>query len=103
PGRSAAVVTGGERLGWVGEVHPLVARAWEIERTLAAFAIDLGKAAAAAPEVTEYRDVTSFPALRQDLAVVVAADVPAARVLETVRGAGGDLLARTGVFDVYKG
>ena len=103
PGRSAAVVAGGERLGWVGEVHPLVARAWEIERTLAAFAIDLGKVAAAAPEVTTYSDLTSFPALRQDLAVVVAAGVPAAGVLETVRRAGGDLLAHTGVFDVYTG
>jgi phenylalanyl-tRNA synthetase beta chain len=103
PGRSAAVVAGGERLGFVGEVHPLVARAWELERTLAAFAIDLGKVAAAAPAVTTYADLTSFPSLRQDLAVVVAADVPAARVLETVRRAGGELLAQTSVFDVYTG
>jgi phenylalanyl-tRNA synthetase beta chain len=103
PGRSAAVISGGERLGFVGEVHPLVARAWEIERTLAAFAIDMGKVAAAAPAVTTYADLTSFPALRQDLAVVVASDVPAARVLELVRGAGGELLAATSVFDVYTG
>jgi phenylalanyl-tRNA synthetase beta chain len=103
PGRSAAVVAGGERLGWIGEVHPLVARAWEMERTLAAFAIDLGRVAAAAPAVTEYTDLTSYPSLRQDLAVIVAADVPAARVLDTVRRAGGDLLAHTGVFDVYTG
>ena len=65
PGRSAAVVAAGERLGFIGEVHPLVARAWELEDTLAAFAIDMGKVAAAAPEVTTYSDVTSFPALRQ--------------------------------------
>jgi phenylalanyl-tRNA synthetase beta chain len=103
PGRSAVVVADGERLGFIGEVHPLVARAWELERTLAAFAIDMGKVAKAAPEVTSYADLTSFPSLRQDLAVVVAADVPAARVLEVVRGAGGDLLAHTGVFDVYTG
>jgi phenylalanyl-tRNA synthetase beta chain len=103
PGRSAAVVAGGERLGFVGEVHPLVAREWELERTLAAFAIDLGKVAAVAPEVTTYTDLTSFPALRQDLAVVVAADVPAAKVLDTVRRAGGDLLVATRVFDVYAG
>jgi len=103
PGRSAAVVDGGGRLGFVGEVHPLVARGWELERTLAAFAIDMGKVAAAAPEVVTYTDLTSFPALRQDLAVVVAADVPAARVLETVRNAGGELLAHTDVFDVYTG
>jgi phenylalanyl-tRNA synthetase beta chain len=103
PGRSAAVAGGGGRLGFVGEVHPLVAREWELERTLAAFAVDMGKVAAAAPEVVTYADLTSFPALRQDLAVVVAADVPAARVLETVRTAGGELLAHTDVFDVYSG
>jgi phenylalanyl-tRNA synthetase beta chain len=103
PGRSAAATVGGERIGFVGEVHPLVARAWELERTLAAFAIDLGKVAAAAPAVTTYADLTSFPSLRQDLAVVVAADVPAARVLETVRRSGGELLAGTSVFDVYSG
>jgi phenylalanyl-tRNA synthetase beta chain len=103
PGRSAEVLCGGERLGFAGEVHPLVARAWEIDRTVAAFAIDLGKVAAASPEVSEYRDLTSFPALRQDIAVVVAADVAAARVLETVRGAGGPLLQRAEVFDAYTG
>jgi phenylalanyl-tRNA synthetase beta chain len=103
PGRSAEVIAGGERLGFVGEVHPLVARAWEIDRTLAAFAIDLGKVAAASPEVSEYRDLTSFPSLRQDIAVVVADDVAAARVLETVRAAGGPLLQRAEVFDAYTG
>jgi phenylalanyl-tRNA synthetase beta chain len=103
PGRAATVMAGDVALGFVGEVHPLVARAWEIERTLAAFAIDLGKVAAAAPAVTTYADLTSFPSLRQDLAVVVAADVPAARVLETVRRAAGELLGGVSVFDVYSG
>jgi phenylalanyl-tRNA synthetase beta chain len=103
PGRSAAVVAGGERLGFVGEVHPLVARAWELERTLAAFALDLGKVAAAAPATTTHSDLTSFPSLRQDIAIVVAADVPAARVLEVVRRAGGRLLRDVTVFDVYTG
>ena len=50
-----------------------------------------------------YEDLTSFPAVRQDLAVVVADDVPAARVLELVRGAGGALLRDAEVFDVYRG
>jgi phenylalanyl-tRNA synthetase beta chain len=103
PGRAATVMAGDVALGFVGEVHPLVARAWEIEQTLAAFAIDLGKVAAAAPAVTTYADLTSFPSLRQDLAVVVAADVPAARVLETVRRAAGELLGGVSVFDVYSG
>ena len=53
--------------------------------------------------VPAYRDLTSFPVLRQDLAVVVGDDVPAARVAELVRRAGGDVLAKAEVFDVFRG
>lgn len=105
PGRSGAVqAADGTTLGFVGEVHPLVAAAWDLDGgPVAVFAIDLGKVARLAPEVTTYRDLTSFPALRQDLAVVVDADVPAARVLETIRAAAGKRLAHARVFDVYRG
>jgi phenylalanyl-tRNA synthetase beta chain len=54
-------------------------------------------------KVTEYEDVTSFPALRQDLAVTVGDDVGAARVVEVVRKAGGAELESVDVFDVYRG
>ncbi len=104
PGRSGAVLDAdGNRIGFLGEVHPLVAQAWDLDGPVAAFAVDLGKVAALAPEVVGYRDLTSFPALRQDLAVVVADDVSAARVLEAVRGAAGKRLADVRVFDMYRG
>jgi phenylalanyl-tRNA synthetase beta chain len=103
PGRSAAVLTGGLRLGFVGEIHPLVTASWDIEQPVAAFALDLGKVVAAAPESTGWTDVVSYPPLRQDLAVILAADVPAGRAAEVIRQAGGDLLRRAGVFDVYTG
>ncbi len=47
------------------------------------------------------RTLTSFPEVREDLAVIVADDVSAERVLETVRKAGAPLLADAEVFDVY--
>ncbi len=53
---------------------------------------------AAAPVLTTYADLTSFPALRLDLAVVLDEAVPAARVLDVVRGAGGDRLGDASVF-----
>jgi phenylalanyl-tRNA synthetase beta chain len=53
--------------------------------------------------VPRYEDLTSFPAIRQDIAVIVADDVPAASVLDAIRGAGGALLQRAEVFDVYRG
>ncbi len=103
PGRSAAVLVGDQRVGFVGEVHPAVAEAWDLPQTAAVFAVDLGRVLAHAPAAPTYADMTSFPALRLDLAVVLDAEVPAARVLEVVRGAGGNRLADVRVFDVYSG
>ncbi|HEX2103754.1 MAG TPA: hypothetical protein VHF51_08885, partial [Solirubrobacteraceae bacterium] len=105
PGRSARVLAGseGEPLGWIGELHPLVAREHDLEDGAAAFEVDLDRLVRHADAVPTYRDLTSFPALRQDLAVAVPDDVPAAAVLAVVRRAGGDLLADARVFDVYRG
>jgi phenylalanyl-tRNA synthetase beta chain len=107
PGRSAEVLVGGEgadlvRLGFVGEVHPLVAAEWDLERT-AVFAIDLGKLAAASPPVPAFKGFASVPSLRQDLAVVLPDEVAAGRVLERVKKAGGEILDDVSVFDVYTG
>jgi phenylalanyl-tRNA synthetase beta chain len=102
PGRSAAVLAGEQRLGFVGELHPLVAGAWDLERT-AVFAIDMGKVAAVAPEAIAFAAFPAVPPLRQDLAVVLGDDVAAAQVLSAVRAAAGEMLDDVGVFDVYSG
>jgi phenylalanyl-tRNA synthetase beta chain len=102
PGRGAQVLAGGETVGWLGEVHPLVARAWDLENPVA-FELDLDRVVAHAVAVPHFRDLTTFPPVRQDLAVVVGDDVPAASVLGSVREAGGELLHDVRVFDVYRG
>jgi len=102
PGRSGRVLVAGEGVGWFGELHPLVARAWDLEEAVA-FELDLDAVIAHAPAVTAFEDLTSFPELRQDLAVVVAAEVPAAEVVGVVREAAGPLLRRADVFDVWTG
>ncbi len=102
PGRSAHVRTGDAVVGWVGDVHPLVAGAWDLA-DVAAFEVNLDALIAAAPTVPRYEDLTSFPELREDIAIVVDSGVPAATVLDTVRAAGGKLLVGVEVFDVYRG
>jgi phenylalanyl-tRNA synthetase beta chain len=57
----------------------------------------------AAAAQSAYRDVISYPVLRQDLAVVLEEEVAAAQVLEAVREGGGKLLDEVNVFDVYSG
>jgi phenylalanyl-tRNA synthetase beta chain len=90
------------RLGFVGEVHPLVADAWDLQRT-AAFAIDLDKLAAVAPEVAAFQAFGAFPVLRQDIAVTLPLRVSAQELVALVRGAAGEMLDEAGVFDVYSG
>jgi phenylalanyl-tRNA synthetase beta chain len=102
PGRSAAVLLAGREVGFLGEVHPLVAGAWDLPRT-SAFAVDLGALAAASPRVTAFRPFASVPPLRQDLAVALPEAISAAQALDRIRTAGGEMLDEVGVFDVYSG
>jgi phenylalanyl-tRNA synthetase beta chain len=94
PGRAATIVVAGQQVGWLGELHPAVA-----DET-AAFELDLD--AVGEPPTPIYEDVTSFPAAREDLAVVVPDSVAAAEVIAVAEQAGAPLLERAEVFDVYR-
>ena len=100
PGRSARVLIGGEPAGWLGELHPAVSAGWDVELA-AGFELELSALERAARLDPRFRDMTSFPAVRQDRAWWFPATVAAAQVLDVVREAGGALLARAEVFDVY--
>jgi phenylalanyl-tRNA synthetase beta chain len=104
PGKSATVTTaGGERVGWIGEIHPLVIQAYDLKGSAVAAELDLAPIIAAADEVLMFRDLLAFPMVEQDLALVVDSAVPAAAVVASVRAAGGKLLEDVTVFDVYEG
>jgi phenylalanyl-tRNA synthetase beta chain len=105
PGRAAAVVSAeGVQLGWIGELHPLVLREWELPGTAAAFELEVDLLhELTRGRIATYSDVASFPAVLQDIAVIVPEDVPAARLVEVVREGAGELLASLRVFDLYHG
>ncbi len=92
PGRSARIETGGVAVGWVGEIHPLVAAEWDLRDTVAGFELDLD--AVPEPATPLYREVSGFPDVREDIAVVVSDDVGAAQVIEAIRTVAGPLLSR---------
>jgi phenylalanyl-tRNA synthetase beta chain len=105
PGRQASVVSAeGVELGWIGELHPLVLREWELQGPASAFELDAGLLHELTQgRIATYSDVTSFPAVLQDIAVIVPEDVQAARLAQVVRAGAGDLLAELRVFDLYHG
>ncbi len=103
PGRAAAVEIDGAAAGWIGEIHPLVSREWDLD-VAAGFEIATAALIGAATTGEEiYEDVTTFPAAHQDLAVVVPVEVGAVAVREAILAGGGELLRSARVFDLFEG
>jgi phenylalanyl-tRNA synthetase beta chain len=102
PGRSAALIVGGEPAGWLGEIHPLVAREWDL-RTTAGFEVDLDLIVSHAVAVPRYEPLSEFPPARRDLALTVPVALPAADLLASVRSSGPAILREVSIFDVYEG
>ena len=103
PGKSARLQCGGVVLGWVGEVHPLVLQAFDLPAGAVAAEVDLDQMLALVPGTPLFEDLLTYPALEQDLALVVDRALPAAAVIRAVSEAGGPLLRSVRIFDLYEG
>ncbi|WP_456847633.1 phenylalanine--tRNA ligase subunit beta-related protein, partial [Cellulomonas sp. P5_C6] len=110
PGRCARLTTvDGTLVGHAGELHPNVVTALGLPARASAFELDLDVLlAAASPEPVQAVPVSTFPVLKEDIALVVGADVAAADLLDAVRvGAAsspaGDVVEEVRLFDVYAG
>jgi len=103
PGRSATVSIAGEHAGVVGEIHPRVAEALEIDGRVAVCVLGLGPVRDGVTPRAELGDIPRFPPVRRDLAFVVPVDAPAGEVEATLREAGGAWLTRCVLFDVFSG
>ena len=101
PGRCAEVLVDGRLIGHAGQLHPAVVERSALPKGSCAVELDLDVLPVvqrlAAPRVSP------FPAVFQDLSLVVGLDVPAQAVIDAVRDGAGDLLEDVGLFDVYTG
>jgi phenylalanyl-tRNA synthetase beta chain len=101
PGRSADIHRDGRRIGWIGQLHPRLARLLGLDAEVVAFEVDLAPLSERSlPRATEQ---SRYPSVRRDLAFVVADTVPWAALAETVKQAAGPLLRDVQVFDRYVG
>lgn len=104
PGRTAALLIDGRAVGHLGELHPLVREAFELpEQAVFIADLDLEALLASVPELYTVKPVTGYPAVYQDIAIVLDRETPAADVERVIREAGGDLLRGVRLFDVYEG
>ena len=104
PGRSADLLIAGERAGSFGELHPQVAQ--RVKLTAAKVIIGEFAVAPMIEQARRLHDIAPLPtqpAVLEDIALVVRADLPASEVEAVIRQAGGRLLKDVALFDIYTG
>jgi phenylalanyl-tRNA synthetase beta chain len=103
PGRTAALAVADDPLGIMGEVHPQVCERFDLpDQPVMMAELDLDLLLACR-QPRRYQPILRFPAVLEDIALVVDADTPARAVADAIRAAGGDLLRQVELFDLYQG
>jgi phenylalanyl-tRNA synthetase beta chain len=104
PGRCAEfILPSGDGIGYAGELHPEVCAAFGLPARTAAAEIDLDALITAAPATGGIPLISGFPVAKEDVALVVDDDLPAALVERALRAGAGPLLESISLFDVYTG
>lgn len=103
PGRSARLMAGETVICTLGEVHPEVRAAFDMPKRAVLAELSLETFALHRKGVAQVTALPRFPAVVRDLALVMDENVPIGTVLDAIREAGGALLERAELFDVYRG
>ena len=103
PGRCAKVLIGGENVGIMGEIHPLVAKKYGFEEKVYVAEIEFEAFAGAVDTTKKFKALPKFPAVTRDLAVIIDNDVPVSEIEKVINESCGKILEKLQLFDVYKG
>jgi len=101
PGQGAEVSLDGEKIGFVGGLHPTVLTKLDIGQPVFVFEIELSPIRDTS--LPNFSEMSRYPSIRRDIAVVVDANLPAQRLLDEIYSIKNDILQEVFVFDVYTG
>lgn len=98
PGQSASICVSGQIIGMMGKVHPK-----KTKEDVFVAEINLDKLLAIKVEKMKYHEISKYPSIKKDLAIVVDKDITSEAVEKVIQKAAGKLLTESKVFDVYTG
>jgi len=101
PGQTARIERDGRLVGFVGSLHPELAGTLGIDQSVYLFELKLSEIADG--RMPQFSELSRFPEVRRDLAVLVNRDVAAQAILDCIRGGAGENLTDVKLFDVYQG
>ncbi|MEY8459495.1 phenylalanine--tRNA ligase subunit beta [Lactococcus ileimucosae] len=102
PGRTARVLVGNRQVGFVGQVHPATAKAYDIKETYVA-SLDLEVMLELAPAQTVFVEVPKVQAVNRDIAMLVDRDKTHAEIVEVITSSKVKSLSKVELFDIYQG
>ena len=102
PGRAAEILSGGDVLGWVGNIHPNSLKRFGVDDAVVAFELSVDTLQRLAKKQLPYQDVPTLPGVDVDLAIVVDESVTYETLVQRITSAGGKLLRNVRLFDVYR-
>jgi phenylalanyl-tRNA synthetase beta chain len=103
PRACARIIVNTREAGTMGEIHPKVLQAFDIEQPVYVLDLDLQYLVDLTPARAVFTPPPMFPPSLRDLAITVDKSIPAGHLLDTVREAGGKLLSKIHIFDIYTG
>ncbi|GEN85569.1 phenylalanine--tRNA ligase subunit beta [Oceanobacillus sojae] len=102
PGRCAEIRLNGKGIGYVGQVHPLTAKDFDVKETYV-FEIDLESVFAVHQLTPSFTDIPRYPSVTRDIAFILDNDIPAGDVQAVIKEIGAPLVKEVSIFDVYQG
>ena len=102
PGRTAIVKLNNETVGFIGELHPRVAKENDLDRTYV-FELNYDKLMDVSVGYINYQPIPRYPGVSRDIALLVNRQMPSSRLIQVIREHGSDILQNAEVFDVYEG
>ncbi|HGY9625388.1 TPA: phenylalanine--tRNA ligase subunit beta [Pseudomonas putida] len=101
PGQTARIERDGKEVGYLGAIHPELAKTLGLERPVFVFELVLGDVVEG--RLPKFSELSKFPEVRRDLALIAGRDVASSSVLEVIRDNAGEWLTDLRLFDVYQG
>jgi phenylalanyl-tRNA synthetase beta chain len=101
PGQTARIFRAGQPVGIIGALHPRILQAMKLDGKPIVFELNLDNLEQVAP--VQSQEISRFPEIRRDIAILIEQSVPAKAVQDTIRKEAGELLKQIDIFDVYQG
>ncbi|MFJ4136344.1 phenylalanine--tRNA ligase subunit beta, partial [Pseudomonas cyclaminis] len=101
PGQTARIERDGRLVGFVGAIHPELSKTLGLDRPV--FVFELVLAEVASGKMPKFSELSRFPEVRRDLALIADREVAATAVLDVIRENAGEWLTDLRLFDVYQG